>query len=318
MPHDHGHHHHHHAPVGDRAMGWAVAINVLLTFAQVAGGMIAGSVALIADGVHNFSDAAALVLAFGARRLARRAASAAMSFGWSRAEVVAALVNYVALILVALWLMAEAAGRLADPPEVQGGIVIWLALLALVIDLGTAALTYRLSRESLNIRAAFLHNLADAGASVAVIAGGIAIALWDLRVIDPVLTIGISVFILWHVAGDLGPILRILMLGAPEGPDPEAVAARLGAHPGVEGVHHLHLFQVDEGRSVLSAHLVIAEGADFATVIAGAKAMLEAEFDLVHATLEPETAAAGCADRAECLGKTPLAAAPGHPHAHAH
>ncbi|MBD3786123.1 MAG: cation transporter [Sphingomonadales bacterium] len=312
MPHDHSHHHH--APTGEGAMAWAVAINVLLTFAQVAGGLVAGSVALIADGVHNFSDAAALVLAFGARRLARRAASASMSFGWSRAEVVAALVNYVALILIALWLMVEAAGRLADPPAVQGGIVIWLALLALVIDLGTAGLTWRLSRESLNIRAAFLHNLADAGASVAVIAGGVAIALWDLRVIDPVLTIGISIFILWHVAGDLRPILRILMLGAPEGPAPEAVAARLAAHPGVEGVHHLHLFQLDEGRSVLSAHLVIAEGQDFAAVIAGAKAMLAADFDLMHATLEPETAAQGCADRADCLAKAPA----GHGHAHVH
>lgn len=317
MPHDHAHHHHHHhAPTGETAMAWAVGINVLLTFAQVAGGLVAGSVALIADGVHNFSDAAALVLAFGARRLARRGPSPSMSFGWSRAEVVAALVNYVALILVAVWLMVEAAGRLANPPEVRGSIVIWLALLALVIDLGTAALTYRLSRDSLNIRAAFLHNLADAGASVAVIAGGIAIALWDLRVIDPVLTIAISVFILWHVAGDLRPVLRILMLGAPEGPDPEAVSARLGAHPEVEGVHHLHLFQVDEGRSALSAHLVIAEGADFTAVIARAKAMLEAEFELLHVTLEPETAAGGCADRAECLSLTPPSG--GHAHAHAH
>ena len=130
--------------------------------------------------------------------------------------------------------------------------------------------------------------------------------------IDPLLTIGISVFILWHVAGDLRPILRILMLGAPEGPAPDAVAARLASEPGVEGVHHLHLFQLDEGRAVLSAHLVIAEGQDFAAVIARAKAMLAAEFGLLHATLEPETAAQGCADRADCLAQ------PSEAHAHAH
>lgn len=295
--HDHAHHHHHHAPASDTAVLWAVVINVVLTVAQVAGGAIAGSVALIADGVHNFSDAAALVLAFGARRLARRGASAAMSFGWERAEVIAALVNYVALILVALWLMGEAAGRLLNPPAVQGGIVIWLATLALVIDLGTAALTFRLSRESVNIRAAFLHNLADAGASVAVIAGGVLIALWDLRWVDPVLTIGISAFILWHVVHDLGPVLRILMLGTPSARDSADLAEHLGEIAGVEEVHHLHIWQIDEKRDALEAHLVLAEGADFAAVIAQAKAMLAEKFDLTHVTLEPETRACGCADR---------------------
>jgi len=296
--HDHAHHHHHHAPGSDTAVLWAVVINIVLTFAQVAGGAMAGSVALIADGVHNFSDAAALVLAFGARRLARRGASAAMSFGWERAEVIAALVNYTALILVALWLMGEAAGRLLDPPAVQGGIVIWLATLALVIDLGTAALTFRLSKESVNIRAAFLHNLADAGASVAVIVGGVLIALWDLRWVDPVLTIGISAFILWHVVQDLGPVLRILMLGTPPARDGAELSEHLGEIAGVEEVHHLHVFALDEKRDALEAHIVLSEGADYAAVIAAAKAMLAEEFGLTHVTLEPETRAQGCADRA--------------------
>lgn len=301
MPHDHdhhGHHHHHHISpdAGDRQVAWAVAINVGLTFAQIAGGLIAGSVALIADGVHNFSDAAALVLAFGARRLARRGADAAMSFGWARAEVVAALVNYVALVIVAIWLMAEAAGRLIDPPGVDGWIVVWLAGLALVIDLGTAALTWRLSKDSLNIRAAFMHNLADAGASVAVIVGGVLILLYDWRLVDPLLTIGISLFILWHVAGDLRPVLRILMLGAPERRDGTDVTRRLTALEGIESVHHVHLWQIDEKRSSLEAHLVLTEGADFAEVIARAKQMLAEEMGLTHVTLEPETPARGCAD----------------------
>ncbi|PCD77974.1 cation diffusion facilitator family transporter [Pseudothioclava arenosa] len=303
MPHDHhhhGHHHHHHLSpaAGDRQVAWAVAINLGLTGAQVIGGLVAGSVALIADGVHNFSDAAALVLAFGARRLARRGADAAMSFGWARAEVVAALINYVSLVVVALWLIAEAVGRLLAPPEVNGSIVIWLAALALVIDLGTAWLTWRLSKESLNIRAAFLHNLADAGASVAVIVGGVAIVLFDWRLIDPLLTIGISVFILWHVAGDIMPVLRILMLGAPQRLETAEIEAHLARVPGVASLHHVHLWQIDEHRNAFEAHLVLAEGADFARVIAEAKAMLAEEFGLKHVTLEPETAALGCADRA--------------------
>lgn len=311
MPHDHTHDHghshdhgHHHlsAEMGDRLVVWAVAINVLLTVAQVLGGWLADSVALIADGVHNFSDAAALVLAFGARRLARRGPSPEMSFGWGRAEVVAALVNYVALILVALWLLAEAAGRLANPPEVAGWPVVWLALLALVIDLGTAALTFSLAKDSVNIRAAFLHNLADAGASVAVIVGGVMILLWDFRLVDPVLTIAISAIILWHVAGEIRPVLRILMLGAPPECDCGDVATRLAAIEGVEGVHHLHIWALDEKRDALEAHLVLAEGADYAATIARAKAMLAADFDIRHATLEPETRAAGCADQAAAGG----------------
>lgn len=307
MPHDHSHdhdHHHHHlsADAGDRLVVWAVAINVLLTFAQIAGGWIAGSVALIADGVHNFSDAAALVLAFGARRLARRGPSPEMSFGWDRAEVVAALVNYVALILVALWLLAEAAGRLANPPEVEGWTVVWLAILALVIDLGTAALTFSLAKGSVNIRAAFLHNLADAGASVAVIVGGVMILLWDFRLVDPALTIAISAIILWHVAGEIRPVLRILMLGAPPECDCGDVATRLAAIEGVESVHHLHIWALDEKRDALEAHLVLAEGADYAATIARAKTMLAADFDIRHVTLEPENRTAGCADQAAAGG----------------
>lgn len=299
MPQDHhGHEHHHHglsAEAGDRRVALAVAVNMALTAAQVAGGLVAGSVALIADGVHNFADAFALILAFGARRLARRGADAAMSFGWSRGELVAALVNYLTLIVVAGWLAVEALGRLAEPPEVQGWVVVWLALLALAIDLATAGLTWRLSRESLNIRAAFLHNLTDAGASLAVLAGGAAIVLYDWRLVDPLLTLGISAFILWHVAQDLRPVLRILMLGAPAHVTAQEVEARMRATPGVAAVHHLHLWQIDEARNSLEAHLVLAEGADFATVIRTVKAMLKADFGLSHVTLEVETAESGCA-----------------------
>ncbi|QPZ90418.1 cation diffusion facilitator family transporter [Thioclava electrotropha] len=298
MPHDH-HHHHNLDNASDNRVLWAVVVNVVLTFAQVFGGAIAGSMALIADGVHNFSDAAALVLAFGARKLAKRGADAAMSFGWSRAEVIAAFVNYIALILISVWLVVEAVGRMIHPPQVDGWIVVWLATLALIIDLATAALTYALSKHSLNIRAAFLHNLADAGASVAVIVGGIVILLYDWRLVDPILTIGISVFILWHVATDLKPVLRILMLGAPPEKDCTEVQGALGEVEGVSSVHHVHLWQIDEKRVSVEAHLVLDEGRDYATVIARAKDMLAHQFGIHHATLEPESASLGCADHAD-------------------
>lgn len=287
---------------GDRAIIAAVVVNLGLTLAQVLGGWMADSTALIADGVHNLSDALALLLAFGARRLARRPASPAMSYGWGRAEVVAAFVNYLALIVVSGWLAIEAVGRLVAPPEVGAGLVMGLAALALVIDTATAALVWRASRDSMNLRAAFLHNLADAGVSVAVIVGGALIWAFGWRIADPILTIAISVVILVHVLAEIGPVLRMLMLGAPAGADHAAIAAGLGAIEGVAGVHHIHLWQLDERRTALSAHLVLVgdPGPDGAggAVVRAAKAMLRARFGVDHATLETEWQGQPCGDAA--------------------
>ena len=171
MPHDHhGHHHHHHhvdLETGDRRLAWAVGVNIALTVAQVVGGVLSGLLALIADALHNFSDAVALIIAVLARRIARRPADADMSFGYGRAEMVAAQLNYTTLTLLALYLGYQGVTRLFDPQPIAGWMVIWVTLAALVVDLVTAALTYAMSKQSLNIRAAFLHNLIDALASVA-------------------------------------------------------------------------------------------------------------------------------------------------------
>lgn len=294
-----GAHHHGHdhkaETLGDRALLWAVVINLGLTAAQILGGLAADSVALVADGVHNLSDALALVLAFGARRLAARPASPAMSFGWGRAEILAAFVNYLALIAVSVWLLIEALGRLADPPPVAGGLVMALAALALVVDLGTAWLTARLARESVNIRAAYLHNLADAAVSVAVLIGGGLIAAFGWRIADPILTILISLVILWHLRGDLVGVARTLMLAAPEGVQQDRLRDDLLALPGAEGLHHLHLWQIDERRAAAALHLVVAEGADAHGVKLAARQVLS-RHGLAHATIETETAATGCAE----------------------
>ncbi|MFZ1727365.1 MAG: cation diffusion facilitator family transporter [Albidovulum sp.] len=305
MPHDHSHgnsgHHHLDPEAGDRKVALAVAVNLALTVAQVAGGIVSGSVALIADAMHNLSDAVSLIIAFLARRIARRPATPEMSFGYGRAEVVAALVNYTTLIVISVWLGYEALARLIDPPEVTGWIVVALAGFALVIDLITAALTWRLAKDSMNIRAAFLHNLADAGTSVAVIVSGTLIMLYDWRLADPLITLGISVWILWHALSEIGPVIRILMLAAP----PEIAAADIQRviedHAGVEGVHHLHLWQMDEKRTSLEAHLVLAEGAEATATVAEAKALIVQAFGITHATFEIETRASGCAGSA-CVG----------------
>lgn len=300
--HDHGHGDRHgpgHGHTqGDRLLGWAVAVNLALTALQIAGGLVSGSIALLADAMHNLSDALALLLAWAARRVARRAAHPAMSFGYGRAEAVAALVNHTALALVALYLAAEGLLRLIAPPPVEGWIVVAVAGVALAVDAATAALTWRMARESANIRAAFLHNLADALGSVVVIVAGSLILLYDWRLIDPLATLAISAYILWLVAREIRPVLGLLMLGAPAVPAPAEVRRLLEAVEGVAGVHHLHLWQIEEGRLSVEAHLVLAPGANAATVLRAARRALAAGAGIRHATLEPEADGAGCAEAA--------------------
>ncbi|GLK64078.1 cation diffusion facilitator family transporter [Paracoccus kondratievae] len=300
MGHSHIHdgHGHSHLPggAGDGAILVAVVVNLALTGAQILGGYIADSTALIADGVHNLSDALALVLAFGARRLARRPATPEMSYGWGRAEIVAAFVNYVALIAISVWLAIEALGRLASPPQVGAGLVMALAGFALIVDIATAALVWRASRESVNIRAAFLHNLADAAVSLAVILGGLLIWAFGWQIADPLLTLLISAVILWHVGQEIGPVMRMLMLAAPPGIDHQALIRTVTGVEGVASAHHLHLWQIDERRNALSAHLVMRDGADQGLAVQRVKALLRQDFGIDHATIETEREGAPCSD----------------------
>lgn len=297
--HAQGHHHgDHHGHGGEGRGDWqvaaAVATNLILTAAQIVGGILAGSVALIADAMHNLSDALALIIAFAARRIARRPAHPGMSFGYGRAEVVAALVNYTTLVVICLWLGYAAVERMVDPPAVEGSVVVILAAIALVINGITALLTYRLSRDSMNIRAAFLHNLSDAGTSLAVIVSGLLVMWYDWRLADPLITLFISVWILWHCLTEVVPVIRILMLAAPPGIDPDDIRDRIAAVEGVAGLHHLHLWQIDERRSSLEAHLVLAEGQDAAHVLTCVKEMLAERFSLRHATFEVEVGTSSC------------------------
>ncbi len=275
-----------------------MAVNVGLSLAQILGGLVAGSVALIADAVHNLSDAAALALAYAARRIARRPADHRMTFGYGRAELIAALINYTALILLSLWLAAEAALRLIDPPPVAGWPVLALAGLALVVDLATAALTFRQARHSINIRAAFLHNLGDAATSLAVMLAGALILLYDWRLVDPLATLAISAWMLWLSLTGIGPAIRILMLGAPPHIAAAEVLERIAAVDGVAEVHHLHLWQIDEHEISLEAHLVV--GPEAAGVSAAVQAMLARDFRIRHATFALETA------EARCIGAPPI------------
>ncbi len=303
MPHDHhGHHHHHHHHIdpqaGDARVAWAVAVNIALTLAQVVGGLLSGSLALIADALHNFSDAVALIIAFVARRIARRPADARMSFGYGRVEVVAALINYTTLIVIALYLIYEGVLRFFQPQPVDGWLVVWIAAIALAVDLATAALTYTMSRDSMNIRAAFLHNLADALGSVAVIVAGTLVILYGWTWVDPLVTLLIAGYILWHVQAEIGGVIRVLMLGQPAGMDTGAVIAGMRAIRGVQDVHHVHLWQMQEHQAALQAHVVIStpDWGAAETIRNEIKARLSRDFGIAHTTLELESTANGCTE----------------------
>ena len=302
MRHDHDHAHGHahgiDPGVGDTRLAAAVGVNLLLTVAQFIGGLLSGSLALVADAVHNLSDALSLIIAFAARKIARRPADDEMTFGYGRAEVVAALVNLTTLIVIGVLLLYEGAARLFDPPQVEGWIVVILAGVALVVDLATVALTIRMARDSMNIRAAFLHNLADALGSVAVIIGGTLILLYDWRLVDPIVTILISVYILWHAGSEMPPVIRLLMLGAPPEQDTAAVRQALSELAGVSDAEHVHLWQIDERRASVEAHLKVSDPAHAPQILKAAQAMLAERFDVAHSTLQieeesPDTSEAG-------------------------
>ena len=285
-----GHHHHIDPEAGDARVFWAVMINLLLTVAQIIGGVISGSLALIADAIHNLSDAIALAIAFFARKVARRPADGKMTFGYGRAEIVAALVNYTTLIVIAIYLIYEGVLRFFSPEGVDGWIVVIVAGIALIIDLVTAGLTYAMSKDSTNMRAAFLHNVADALGSVAVIIAGTLIILFDWKIVDPIVTLLIAGYILWMSFAEIGPVIRMLMLGAPKGVDVDQVLTTMNAVDGVSGVHHLHVWQMQEHEAALDAHLLIREGDwDKADAIKSAvKDAVHTAFGIGHSTLELE------------------------------
>tara|TARA_R110000824_G_scaffold401751_1_gene614623 strand:+ start:7934 stop:8848 length:915 start_codon:yes stop_codon:yes gene_type:complete len=287
-------HHHDHAHIdpvsGDRRVSISIWANGLLTIAQIVGGILSGSLSLIADALHNFSDMAALVIAFAARKIARRPADAHMTFGYGRIEIVAALINYTTLIIVGVYLIYEGAMRMIHPTEIEGWIIVIIGGVALVIDALTAMLTWSMQKESVNIRALFLHNLSDAFASIAVIIGGSLILLYDMRWVDPAITIGIALYILYLAFSEIGGPIRTLMLGSPPDIDGQGVIETVRNIEGVQDIHHVHLWQMQENAAALDCHVVMTEAGwqRLESVKAAIKDQLKKRFNIVHSSLEFE------------------------------
>lgn len=300
MPHDHDHSHGA-ENVSDGVLLWSVVINLGLSVFEFVAGVIAGSVALMADALHNTNDAAALLIAYIARKISRKGADERYTFGYRRAELIGAMIQLTALIVVGLYLVYEAIHRVFAPEPLLGDWMMAAAGIALAVDVVTAWLLWSMSKGSLNVKAAFLHNLTDAGASVAVLLGGALVYWLGWRWVDPVLTLLIAGYILWMSVGLLRNTARILMQGVPTDLSLSEIQAAMEEVAGVGSVHHMHVWELDEHHRGLEAHVVLAEseiGSDQRTSIRQRlKDLLADRFAIEHSTLELESADTECGDR---------------------
>ncbi len=287
----HGQHHHHHgdpSEIGEKCLWWAVGANILLTLAQVIGGIISGSLSLIADALHNFSDAASLLIALIAIRIGRKPPDQFKTFGYKRAETIAAFINLITLIIIGLYLCYEAIMRFITPEPIAGWTIVIVAGIALVVDLFTAFLTYSQSKNSMNMRAAFLHNLTDALASVGVIIAGTLILLYGWVWTDAAMTLLIAGYVLYHGLHEIPKVIHLLMEGTPKGIAIEDVISSMETQAGVQNVHHVHIWQLDENRNALEAHVVIDDQGRMDEVKRELKQILKDRFSIDHSTLEFE------------------------------
>lgn len=304
--HDHGHHDHgghaghSHAPATfGRAFAIGALVNAGFVALQVFYGLAAHSVALLADAVHNLGDVLGLLIAWGAATLTRRAPTQQRTWGWGRSSILAALGNAVVLLLGCGAIAVEALQRFGTPAPVAARAVMWVAAAGIVVNGGTALLFMRGRKGDLNVRAAFLHLVADAVVSLGVVAAGGLILLTGWQWVDPLTSLAIVAVITWGAWGLLRQSVDLAMDAVPPGIDRMAVQAALAALPGVTEVHDLHIWGISTIRSALTAHLVLDRPNP--ALVPLACAMLHDRFGLDHATLQVEEgeAAAACALRPE-------------------
>lgn len=289
-------HHHHDAALEEggrrsgRALGGAFIVILALMIVEGLGGWWSGSLALLADAGHLLVDVGSLGLGVFASWIASRPVSAQMSYGYRRAEILAAATNAVALWVVAVAIGAEAVRRLRTPHPIAAPVMLGIAVLGLAGNLAASALLLRGRGENLNVRAALTHVLADAAAAVGTIAAGLVILVSGWTRADPIVSLGVAILL---VAGGwplLREAVRILMEGTPAGVALLEVHRAMGATPGVAEVHDLHIWSLTSGMAAVSAHVRITEDADPQAVLTALGTMLRDRFALSHVTLQVETA----------------------------
>ena len=288
--HSHGHHGHAHGPVdtGDWRYLVGLIVNLAFVACEFGAGLYSGSTALLADAGHNLSDVLGLAMAGGAAVLARRAAGSQLTYGFGKATILAALANALLLIFACGAIAFEAVQRLAEPAPVQSGVIMIVAGIGFVINLGTALMFMRDQHSDLNARGAYLHMMADAGVSIGVVISGAIIMLSGWSILDPLVSIVIVAVILWGTWGLLKESVGLAMDAAPGSVDVAAVREALTALPGVRAVHDLHVWNLSTTTTALTAHLVHDRG-DPRALLIEAQALAKSKFAIAHTTLQLET-----------------------------
>ena len=293
-----GRHDHSHAslepPGGDpaerrrrkRALTLVLVILVVFLLVEVAGGLIAGSIALLADAGHMLSDIVAVALALAAATLAARPASARHSYGLGRTEILAALINGAALIGISVWVLIEAIGRLTDPPGVDGDVVLVVGTAGLLANVAAAVILLRVGGDSLNVRAALLHVLGDLLGSLGVVGAALVIIYTGFERADPLIAIAISVLIMLSAIPILRQATSVLLESAPSGVDTEDVGRAMAQVDGVSQVHDLHIWTITSGFPALTAHVLVPEDEDCHAVRRRLEHVLHDELEIPHTTLQ--------------------------------
>jgi cobalt-zinc-cadmium efflux system protein len=282
-----GHHQH---EVSGKNLGFAIVLNVGITLAQAIGGIISGSMALLSDAAHNFSDVLSMVISYLANRLARREANEKQTFGFRRSEILAALINSATLIIISVIILFEAAQRLINPVPVSANTVIYLAIAGILAN-GISVLFIRNdSHANMNMRSVYLHLFGDMLTSVAVLLGGLAMKYLQWYRTDSVFSIAIAIYLLYMSWGILRSSLRIIMQFTPEEVDIQKIATGIENIAGVKNTHHVHVWQINEHELMFEAHLDLAEDiklSDFEVILKEIKQVLK-QNGINHATIQPE------------------------------
>jgi cobalt-zinc-cadmium efflux system protein len=274
-----------------RALLIALALNGGYLGVEIVGGLVLNSLALLADAGHMVSDVGALAIALIAHRLTERPSTARHTYGLQRAEVIGGFLSAVFLVVVVVWILVEAVGRLRDPEQVGGGGLLVVAAIGLIVNVISASVLARARGSSLNMHAAVVHMAADAAGSVAVIGAAAGVLIWGATWVDPVASILIGALILWAAGGLIRNTLHVLLEGSPRGMDAVDVERSMTDFEGVDGVHHLHLWNLASDVPALSAHVVLEGELDLHDAQERGdriKQMLAQRFGIEHATLELE------------------------------
>lgn len=286
--HDHSHHHH---EVTGKNLSVSIFLNIGITVAQIVGGFLSGSLSLISDALHNFSDVLSLVFSYIAHKLSRRKANFSHTFGYKRAELLAAFINSATLIVVAVFLIYEATMRFSNPVAIGSGTVIWLSLLGILFNGFSTILLKKDAQHSVNMKSAYLHLLTDTLASVAVLIGGLLMKFYHWFWVDSVITFAIAVYLIVMGFGLLKSTTKMLLLFTPENVDIEKIITKIHTKTGNNTLHHIHLWNLNDNELHFEAHLECCENmtiADFNKIANEIEEVLHHDFHISHCTIQPE------------------------------